>query len=84
MLNPLPVQGFTDDIVIVTHYERSLHEMINVSEPIIQRAKMVLKHRNVLFYTVEYRGTIGIPAKMIKSQILLSKTNIKVLKRNES
>ena len=23
MLNPLPVQGFTDDIVIVTHYERS-------------------------------------------------------------
>ena len=36
MLNPLPVQGFADDIATVTHDERSLHEMINVSEPIMQ------------------------------------------------
>ena len=27
MLNPLPVQGFADDIAIVTHDERSLSEM---------------------------------------------------------
>ena len=32
MLNPLPVQSFADDIAIVTHDERSLHEMINVSD----------------------------------------------------
>ena len=32
MLNPLPVQGFADNIAIVTDDERSLHEMISVSE----------------------------------------------------
>ena len=43
------------------------------------------KQRNVLFYTEEDRKTIGMPAKMIKNQILLCKIkNIKVLKRNES
>ena len=36
MLNPLPVQVFADDIAIVKHDERSLHEMINVSELIMQ------------------------------------------------
>ena len=41
MLNPLPVQDFADDIAIVTHDERSLHEMINVSEPIMQRANLM-------------------------------------------
>ena len=43
MLNPLPVQGFADDIAMVTHHERSLHEMINVSEPIMQRANLDVK-----------------------------------------
>ena len=43
MLNPLPVQGFADDIAIVMHDERSLHEMINVSEPIMRRANLDVK-----------------------------------------
>ena len=43
MLNLLPVQDFADDIAIVTHDERSLHEMINVSLPIMQRANLDLK-----------------------------------------
>ena len=51
MLNPLPVQGFADDIAIVTHDERSLHEMINVSEPIMQRANLYAKASKCdLFY----------------------------------
>ena len=43
MLNPLPVQGFADDIAIVTDDERSLHEMISVSETIMQRAILHVK-----------------------------------------
>ena len=43
MLNPLPVQGFADDITTVTHDERSLHEIISVSEPIMQRANVDVK-----------------------------------------
>ena len=43
MLNPLPVQGFADNIAIVTDDERSLHEMISVSETIMQRAILHVK-----------------------------------------
>ena len=43
MLNTLLVQGFADDITIVTHDERSLHEIISVSEPIMQRANVDVK-----------------------------------------
>ena len=43
MLNPLPVQGFADNIAIVTDDERSLHEMISVSETIMQRAILDVK-----------------------------------------
>ena len=43
MLNPLPVQGFADNIAIVTDDERSLHEMISVSETITQRAILHVK-----------------------------------------
>ena len=43
MLNPLPVQGSADDIAIVKHDERSLHEMTNVSEPIMQWANLDVK-----------------------------------------
>ena len=43
MLNPLPVQGFAGDIAIVTYDERSLHEMIIISEPIIQRVNLDVK-----------------------------------------
>ena len=43
MLNPLPVQGFADNVAIVTDDERSLHEMISVSETIMQRAILHVK-----------------------------------------
>ena len=43
MLNSLVVQDFADNIAVVTHGERSLHEMINVSEPIMQRANLDVK-----------------------------------------
>ena len=43
MLNPLPVQGFADNIAVVTDDERSLHEMISVSETIMQRAILHVK-----------------------------------------
>ena len=43
MLNPLPVQGFAGDIAIVTYDERSLHEMIIISEPIIHRVNLDVK-----------------------------------------
>ena len=43
MLSPLPVQGSADDKAIMTHDERSLHEMINVSETIMQRANLDVK-----------------------------------------
>ena len=68
MLNPLPVQNFADDITIVTHDARSLHEMIKVSEPIKKRADLMWNHQDVLFYTEEDRGTIGIPAKWLKAK----------------
>ena len=71
MLNPLPVQGFADDIAIVTHDERSLHEMINVLD-----SKLGCESIEVCCF-IRYRmdrETVGIPAKIIKSQILSSKT----------
>ena len=74
MLNPLPVQNFADDITIVTHDARSLHEMIKVSEPIKKRADLDVKSSRC---TVLYRRRSGnnrYTGKMIKSQILLSKT----------
>ena len=43
MLNSLVVQDFADNIAVVTHGERSLHEMINVSEPIMQIANLDVK-----------------------------------------
>ena len=43
MLNPLPVQGFADNVAIVTDDERSLHEMISVSETIMQRTILHVK-----------------------------------------
>ena len=43
LLSRLPVQGSADDKAIMTHDERSLHEMINVSETIMQRANLDVK-----------------------------------------
>ena len=74
MLNPLLFQGFADDITTVAHDERSLDEIISVSEPIMQRANLDVKALQCAVFYGRRSGTIGITAKMIKSQILLSKT----------
>ena len=85
MLNPLPVQGFADDIAIVTHDERSLHEMINVSEPIMQRAKLDVKTWKCAVLYGRRSGNNWYTGKNDKKpNIVVQNKNIKLLKRNES
>ena len=85
MLNPLPVQSFADDIAMGTHDERSLHEMINVSEPIMQRANLdVNTSKCAVLYGIRsgnnwYTGKNG-----KKPNIAVQNKNIRVLKRNKS
>ena len=40
LLNPLPVQGYADDIAIATYNELTTHEMIHVSEQMMYRANL--------------------------------------------
>ena len=85
MLNPLPVQGFADDIAIVTHDERSLHEMINVSEPIMQRANLDMKVLKCAVLYGRRSGDNWYTGKNDKKlNIVAQNKNIKVLKRNAS
>ena len=85
MLNPLPVQGYADDIAIVTHDEKSLHEMINVSEPIMQRANLDVKASNCAVLNGRRSGSNWYTSKNDKKpNIVVQNKNIKVLKRNES
>ena len=84
MLNPLPVQSFADDIAIVTHDERSLREMINVSEPIMQRANLDVKASKCAVLYGRSLGNNWFTGKNDKKpNIVVQGKNIKVLKRNE-
>ena len=84
MLNPLPVQSFADDIAIVTHDERSLHEMINVSELIMQRANLDVKTSKCAVLYGRSLGNNWYTDKIEKKpNIVVQNKNIKVLKRNE-
>ena len=83
MLNPLPVQGFADDIAIVTYDERSLHEMINVSEPIMQRANLDVKASKCAVLYGRRSGSNWYTGKNDKKpNNVVQNTNIKVLKRS--
>ena len=85
MLNPLPVQGFADDIAIVTYDERSLHEMINVSEPIMQRVNLDVKASICTVLYGRRSGNNWYTGKNDKKpNIALKKKNIKVSKRIET
>ena len=42
-LNPLPVQGYADGIVIATHNELTSQEIIHASEPIMHKANLDIK-----------------------------------------
>ena len=85
MLNPLPVQGFADDIAMVTHDERSLHEMINVSEPIMQRANLDVKASKCAVLYGRRSGNNWYKGKNDKKpNIAVQNKKIRVLKRNES
>ena len=83
MLNPLPVQGFADDIAIVTYDERSLHEMINVSEPIMQRANLDVKASKCAVLYGRRSGSNWYTGKNDKKpNNVVQNTNIKALKRS--
>ena len=85
MLNPLTVQGFADDIAIVTHDEISLHEMINVSEPIMKRANLDVRASKCAVLYGRTSGNNWYTSKNDKKpNIVVQNKNIKVLKRNES
>ena len=83
MLNPLPVQGFADHIAIVTHDERSLHEMISVSEPIMQRANLDVKASKCAVLYGRRSGSNWYTGKNDKKpNNVVQNTNIKALKRS--
>ena len=85
MLNPLPIQGFADYIAIVTHDEISLHGMINVSEPVMQRANLDVKASKCAVLYGRISGNNWYTGKNDKKpNIVVQNKNIKVLKRNES
>ena len=85
MLNPLPIQGFADDIAIVTNDERSLHEIINVSETIMQRANLHVKASKSDIWYGRRSGNIWCTGQNDKKpNIAIRNKNIKVLKSNES
>ena len=85
MLNPLPVQDLADDIGIVTHDERSLHEMKNVSEPIMQRVNLDVKaSKRAVLYGRRSGNSWYTGKNDKKTNIVVPNKNIKVLKRNES
>ena len=56
LLNPLPVQGYADDIAIATPNELTTHEMTYASEPIIHRANLDIKASK---YTAFYERRSG-------------------------
>ena len=85
MLNPLPIQGFADDIAIVTNDERSLHEIINVSETIMQRANLDVKaSKSAVLYGRRSGNNWYTGKNDKKPNIGAQNKNIKVLKSNES
>ena len=85
MLNPLPVQGFADDIAIVTDDKRSLHEMINVSEPIMQRINLDVKASKCAVLSGRRSGNNWCTGQNDKKpNIAIRNKNIKILKSNES
>ena len=85
MLNPLPVQGFADDIAVVTDDKRSLHEMINVSEPIMQRINLDVKASKCAVLYSRRSGDNWYTGKNDKTpNIGVRNKNIKILKSNQS
>ena len=85
MLNPLPVQGFADEIAIVTRDERSVHETINVSEPIMQSANLDVKASKCAVLYGRRSGNNWYTGKNDKkSNIVVQNKNTKVLKRKDS
>ena len=85
MLNPLLFQGFADDITTVAHDERSLHEIISVSEAIMQRANLDVKALQCAVFYGRRSGNNWYYGKNDKKpNIVVQNKNIKALKRNES
>jgi len=85
MLNPLPVQGFADDIAMVTHDERTLHQMISVSEPIMLRANLDVKASKCAVLYGRRSGNNWYTGKRDKKpNVVVQNKNIKVLKRDDS
>ena len=56
LLNPLPVQGYADDIAIATPNELTTQEMTYASKPIIHRANLDIKASK---YTAFYERRSG-------------------------
>ena len=84
MLNPLPVQGFADDIAMVTHNDQTLHDMIRVSESIMQRANLYVKASNCVVLYGRRSGNNWYTGKYDqKADIVIKNKTINVLKRNE-
>ena len=80
-LNPLPVQGYADGIVIATHNELTSQEIIHASEPIMHKANLDIKASKYgVFYERPSRNN-WYKGNMTKNQKLPSKIN-KLLFRN--
>ena len=51
LLNPTPVQGYADDVVMVTYTEQLMCKMIEAAEPIMNQSGLLVKIRKcALFY----------------------------------
>ena len=47
-LKPLAVQGFADDIALVTHNEKTLRDVISIAKPIKAEANLEVKMSCIL------------------------------------
>ena len=85
LLNPLPVQGFADDIALVTYSEKLFVDMVSAAEPIINESGLEVKITKCALFYERRSGNNWYHSKNDKiPDIKIQNKTLPVLKRKEN
>ena len=85
LLNPLPVQGYADDVAIVTYSEVLMQNMIEVAEPIMKDSGLKVKISKCGLFYERRSGNNWYKGKGDRRPVIkIQNQTIPVLKRNET
>ena len=66
-IRPLPIRAYADDIAMVAYDYEMLNEMIQVSEPLFNRAGLRVKAAKCALFYERRSGTIGTKEKVTRN-----------------